>query len=249
MLVSAVHWSESGIWTHIPPASWFTPHPSPLGHYRPPRRAPCAIRQLPTSRLFYTSSCIDVSATLSALPTFPSPHCMHKSLLYVCISISALQIGSSVLFFQIPYIYIYTLIYNVCFSLSDFLHSVWQTLGPATTQQMTQFHSFWWLSSIPLYLCTTSFLSIPLLMDTCIVSMWRILQRVLQWTLGCMWFVLNYGFLTIYVQWSDAGSYGSSHSFLVLILRTCFFPTYSRIVSVVCIFFFSLRHVQVGLPA
>ena len=147
------------------------------------------------------------------------------------------------------YIYIYTLIYNVCFSLSDFLHSVWQTLGPATTQQMTQFHSFWWLSSIPLYLCTTSFLSIPLLMDTCIVSMWRILQRVLQWTLGCMWFVLNYGFLTIYVQWSDAGSYGSSHSFLVLILRTCFFPTYSRIVSVVCIFFFSLRHVQVGLPA
>ena len=51
---------------------------------------------------------------------------------------------------------------------------------------------------------------------------------------------LNYGFLTVYVPWSDAGSYGSSHAFLVLILRTCFFPTYSRIVSIVCIFLFSL---------
>ena len=166
---------------HIyPPASWFTPHPSPLGHHRALRRALCAVRQLPTSSLFYTSSCIDVSATLSAHPTFPSPHCTHKSVLYVCISIPGLQIGSSVLFFQIPYIYIYiyihTLIYKVCFSLSDFLHSVWQTLGPATTLQMTQFHSFWWLSGIPLYLCTTSFLSIPLLRDTWIVSMWWILQ-------------------------------------------------------------------------
>jgi len=36
---------------------------------------------------------------------------------------------------------IYLLMYNVCFSLSDFLQSVWQILGPFTSLQMTLFHS------------------------------------------------------------------------------------------------------------
>ena len=48
--------------------------------------------------------------------------------------------------------HIYALIYNVCFSLSDLLHSVWQSLGPSTSLQMTQFRSFLWLSNIPLYI-------------------------------------------------------------------------------------------------
>ena len=39
--------------------------------------------------------------------------------------------------------YLYALIYNICFSLSDLLHSVWQTLGPFTSLQMTYF--------VPLY--------------------------------------------------------------------------------------------------
>ena len=69
--------------------------------------------------------------------------------------------------------------------------------------------------------------------------MWWILQSGAMNT-GMHVVFLNYGFLTVYVPWSDAGSYGSSHAFLVLILRTCFFPTYSRIVSIVCIFLFSL---------
>ena len=43
---------------------------------------------------------------------------------------------------------------------SFWLHSVWQTLGPSTSLQITQFHSFLWLSNIPLYICTTSSLSI-----------------------------------------------------------------------------------------
>ena len=60
--------------------------------------------------------------------------------------------------------HIYALIYDICFSLSDLLHSVWQSLGPSTSLQMTQFHSFLWLSNIPLYICTTSSLSIPLSM-------------------------------------------------------------------------------------
>ena len=62
--------------------------------------------------------------------------------------------------------HIYALIYDICFSLSDLLHSVWQSLGPSTSLQITQFCSFSWLSNIPLYICATSSLSIHLLMDT-----------------------------------------------------------------------------------
>ena len=40
----------------------------------------------------------------------------------------------------------HALIYDICFSFSDLLHCVWQALGPSTSLQMTQFHSFSWLS-------------------------------------------------------------------------------------------------------
>ena len=56
--------------------------------------------------------------------------------------------------------HIYALLYDTCFSLSDLLHSVWQSLDPSMSVQMTQFHSFLWLSNVPLYICTTSSLSI-----------------------------------------------------------------------------------------
>ena len=35
--------------------------------------------------------------------------------------------------------HIYALIYDICFSLSDLLHSIWQSLGPSMSLQMTQF--------------------------------------------------------------------------------------------------------------
>ena len=35
--------------------------------------------------------------------------------------------------------HIYALIDDICLSLSDLLHSVWQTLGPSMSLQMTQF--------------------------------------------------------------------------------------------------------------
>ena len=60
--------------------------------------------------------------------------------------------------------HIYELIYDICFSLSDLLHSVWQSLDPSTSIQVTQFRSFLWLGDIPLYICTTSSLSIRLSM-------------------------------------------------------------------------------------
>ena len=41
------------------------------------------------------------------------------------------------------------LAYGICVSFSDLLHSGWQTLGPSTSLQMTQFCYFLWLSNIP----------------------------------------------------------------------------------------------------
>ena len=40
-----------------------------------------------------------VNDTLSLCPTPYFPHCAHSFILYVCLSIPALQIGSSVSFF------------------------------------------------------------------------------------------------------------------------------------------------------
>ena len=50
--------------------------------------------------------------------------------------------------------HIYALIYNICFFLSDLLHSVKQALGSSTSLELTQICSFVWLSNIPLFICT-----------------------------------------------------------------------------------------------
>ena len=64
------------------------------------------------------------------------------SSLYICVSIRGLQKGSPVPVFRF---HICALIYDICFSLSDLLHSVWQSLGPSMSLKMAQFHSFLWL--------------------------------------------------------------------------------------------------------
>ena len=50
--------------------------------------------------------------------------------------------------YHFPRFHIYALIYDTCFSLSDIFHSVWHSLGPSTSLQMTQFRSFLWLRNI-----------------------------------------------------------------------------------------------------
>ena len=47
--------------------------------------------------------------------------------------------------------HIYVLAYGISFSLSDLLHSVWQSLGPSTSLQITPFRSF-------LYMCRIFFI-------------------------------------------------------------------------------------------
>ena len=83
----------------------------------------------------------------------------------------------------------------ICLSLSDLLHLVWQSLGPSMLRQMALFCSFLWLSNIPLYICTTSSLIIPLLikwlffhllndLDTFVENQLTINVRVYFWILN-----------------------------------------------------------------
>ena len=52
---------------------------------------------------------------------------------------------------------------------------------------MVLFRFFLWLSSVPLYMCTTSSVSIHLSVDICVVCVSWLLWIVLQWTLGCIY--------------------------------------------------------------
>ena len=52
-----------------------------------------------TSRLSCTWWRVSDGAAVSICPILCFPHCSHKSILYVCVSIAALQIGSSIPFF------------------------------------------------------------------------------------------------------------------------------------------------------
>ena len=60
-------------------------HPTPLGHHRALSWAPCAIRQLPISYLFYTWWCIYVKPDLPIHPALPFPCCVHMSILNICL--------------------------------------------------------------------------------------------------------------------------------------------------------------------
>ena len=89
--------------------------------------------------------------------------------------------------------------YDICFSLSDSLHSAWQILSPFTSLQMARFCLFLRLSNIPLYMCSTSSLSL--------LRWWtfRLLpcpgyckQRCNEHGGACV--ILNYGFLWVFAQ-------------------------------------------------
>ena len=82
--------------TYIPP---FLGFPSHLGHYRALSRVPCAVQKVFISYLFYPQYCICASPHLEIHPALPSPLGGHVFVLYSCVSISNLQISSSIPFF------------------------------------------------------------------------------------------------------------------------------------------------------
>ena len=68
---------------------WFLLH-SNVNHQRAWNLVPYIIQLLPSNDCF-THGGIFVSAVLSVHPTPSCPHCVHKSLLYICVSIPAMQ--------------------------------------------------------------------------------------------------------------------------------------------------------------
>ena len=90
---------------HTPLSSGFS---SQRGHHRAPSRVPCAIQRAFTSYLFDAQQCTHVNLHLPIYSMPLSPLGVHVFLIYICISITALQISSSVPFFQIPHIRINT---------------------------------------------------------------------------------------------------------------------------------------------
>ena len=96
-VVSAIHQDESALSIHIPPGWWDflpPPHLTPLGCHTAPGWAPCIIEQFPASYLLYAWHPIFVSATLSIHRTYSFPCCVHMSILCICVTILAFQIGS-----------------------------------------------------------------------------------------------------------------------------------------------------------
>ena len=75
------------------------------------------MRPLPTT-LSFTFRSVCISVLLSRFISPLLPHCARQSVLYTCVSVPPLQIGSSVPFFYILYVCISL---HTCFSLSDLL--------------------------------------------------------------------------------------------------------------------------------
>ena len=69
------------------------------GHHGALVWTPCVTEQLPLSSLFHTREHMYISSTLSVHLTLCFPRCVLKAVLCTCVTSSALQISSSVLFF------------------------------------------------------------------------------------------------------------------------------------------------------
>ena len=97
--------SESAICIHIslyllPLASpSHPPYPTPLGGHKALSLSPCAMRQFPTSYLFYIWQYICPYHSLTSPQLTLPPPCVLKSILYVCIFIPLLPLASSESFF------------------------------------------------------------------------------------------------------------------------------------------------------
>ena len=83
--------------------------------------------------------------------------------------------------------HIYVIAYSICSSLSDLLHSVWQSLGPSTSLQITQFRSFLsatWLSGSSAGFCCGHSFSCWVSQDSwdkwAPLSAWSFLSRELE---------------------------------------------------------------------
>ena len=122
----------------LPPSH--PPYPTPLGGHKHRADLPVLCGCFPLA-ISFTFGSVYMSMPLSHfVPAYPS-----TSLCPQVHSLVGLRLYSrpdprffmTTLFFCFRF-HIYVLAYSICFSLSDLLHSVWQTLGPFTSLQITQ---------------------------------------------------------------------------------------------------------------
>ena len=123
LLASAVQQRESAVSIHIPLPFWASlPPPSTrLGHHGAPSWAPRLYRGLPLDACF-THGGVYMSGLLSQfIPPSPSPLRAHVHSLHLCDPFFSVNSLICTIFLRF---HIYALIYNICSSLSDILHSV-----------------------------------------------------------------------------------------------------------------------------
>ena len=128
VLVSAVQKSESAVSIHLSLFFGFPPH---LGHHRALSRVHWAIQQVLISYLFYTWQyiyiyiyiCIYDNPILQVHATTSFPSLVSIPSLF-CTSVALQLFYKQVHLYCHSRFHIYVLIYDIYFSLSDFLHSV-----------------------------------------------------------------------------------------------------------------------------
>ena len=118
-LVSAVQQSESAIYIHLSSLFWIScPFRSPESIEFP------VLYSWFSLVIYFIRSLNSIYMSISTsqfLPPGPFPLGVCIFVLHICVSTSALQIGSCVPFFRF---HIHKLIYDICFFLSDLLHLV-----------------------------------------------------------------------------------------------------------------------------
>ena len=121
--------------------------------------------------IYFTFDSVYMSMPLSDfVSAYPSPSlcpqvCCLRLRLYSC----PVPRFFRTIFFVLDSIYMCQHMVFVFLFLTFF--TLYDRLGPSTSLQVTQFHSFLWLSNIPLYICATSSLSIHLSMGIQVASM------------------------------------------------------------------------------
>ena len=168
-----LHGKVNQLYVYICPV--FFGFPSYL--YNTEHWVPCAISRFSFVTYFMHSVVyMLIPISHSSHPSFPPS--VHTFVLYVCISISALQTSSSIPFFQITHMYANT---QYLF-FSFWLTSLCMTVPKSTHISTNGTISFLWLSTIPLNICAISSLS-----DFHFAHLWNN-----QW-----WYLLRRGVLRI----------------------------------------------------
>ena len=118
------------------------------------------------------------------LPPTPPPHFPHfGSTCLLSTSVFLFLPCSPVHLYHFSRFHIYMLIYDICFSLSDLLHSVWQSLGRSTSLQWPNFIPFYdWVIFHCIY--------VPLLLYP-FICRWAF--RLLPWCGYCNSAAMNIG--------------------------------------------------------